>query len=74
MERFRIVLFLFQCAKTEIKQFQTVSLFLKTLFQLYFTRKHLITWYGVMSMQIAMISPGMNCCEHTLNTLRYADR
>lgn len=23
---------------------------------------------------IAMISPGMNCCEHTLNTLRYADR
>lgn len=26
------------------------------------------------SMQIAMISPGFNCCEHTLNTLRYADR
>ena len=25
-------------------------------------------------LQIAMISPGMNCCEHTLNTLRYADR
>ena len=24
--------------------------------------------------QIAMVSPGMNCCEHTLNTLRYADR
>ena len=23
---------------------------------------------------IAMISPGLNCCEHTLNTLRYADR
>ncbi|XP_068727765.1 kinesin-like protein KIF2A [Montipora capricornis] len=23
---------------------------------------------------IAMISPGMNSCEHTLNTLRYADR
>ncbi|XP_025108991.1 kinesin-like protein KIF2A isoform X2 [Pomacea canaliculata] len=23
---------------------------------------------------IAMVSPGMNCCEHTLNTLRYADR
>ncbi|XP_045122810.1 kinesin-like protein KIF2A isoform X5 [Portunus trituberculatus] len=23
---------------------------------------------------IAMISPGMGCCEHTLNTLRYADR
>ncbi|XP_045594078.1 kinesin-like protein KIF2A isoform X3 [Procambarus clarkii] len=23
---------------------------------------------------IAMISPGMCCCEHTLNTLRYADR
>ena len=21
-----------------------------------------------------MISPGMNSCEHTLNTLRYADR
>jgi len=21
-----------------------------------------------------MISPGFNCCEHTLNTLRYADR
>ena len=21
-----------------------------------------------------MISPGMTCCEHTLNTLRYADR
>ena len=21
-----------------------------------------------------MISPGMGCCEHTLNTLRYADR
>ncbi len=24
--------------------------------------------------QIAMISPGIGCCEHTLNTLRYADR
>ena len=24
--------------------------------------------------QIAMISPGFNSCEHTLNTLRYADR
>lgn len=24
--------------------------------------------------QIAMVSPGMTCCEHTLNTLRYADR
>ncbi|XP_052775047.1 kinesin-like protein KIF2A isoform X4 [Mya arenaria] len=23
---------------------------------------------------ISMISPGMGCCEHTLNTLRYADR
>lgn len=23
---------------------------------------------------IATISPGMSCCEHTLNTLRYADR
>ncbi|XP_065905718.1 kinesin-like protein KIF2A [Dysidea avara] len=23
---------------------------------------------------IAMISPGFSCCEHTLNTLRYADR
>ncbi|XP_022238830.1 kinesin-like protein KIF2A isoform X1 [Limulus polyphemus] len=23
---------------------------------------------------IAMISPGMNSCEHSLNTLRYADR
>lgn len=23
---------------------------------------------------IAMVSPGMTCCEHTLNTLRYADR
>ena len=23
---------------------------------------------------IAMISPGMSCCEHTLNTLRYANR
>ncbi|KAL5487192.1 hypothetical protein EMCRGX_G019766 [Ephydatia muelleri] len=23
---------------------------------------------------IAMISPGLSCCEHTLNTLRYADR
>jgi kinesin family protein 2/24 len=26
------------------------------------------------NFQIAMISPGMNSCEHTLNTLRYADR
>ena len=23
---------------------------------------------------IANISPALNCCEHTLNTLRYADR
>jgi kinesin family protein 2/24 len=23
---------------------------------------------------IANISPASNCCEHTLNTLRYADR
>lgn len=23
---------------------------------------------------IAMVSPGMGCCEHSLNTLRYADR
>ncbi|XP_028416467.1 kinesin-like protein KIF2A [Dendronephthya gigantea] len=23
---------------------------------------------------IATVSPGMNCCEHSLNTLRYADR
>ena len=30
-----------------------------------------VAWCDV---QIAMISPGMNCCEHTLNTLRYADR
>ena len=27
-----------------------------------------------LCLQIAMISPGMSCCEHTLNTLRYADR
>ena len=24
--------------------------------------------------QIATVSPGMNCCEHSLNTLRYAHR
>ena len=23
---------------------------------------------------IANVSPAQNCCEHTLNTLRYADR
>lgn len=23
---------------------------------------------------IAMVSPGLSCCEHSLNTLRYADR
>ena len=27
-----------------------------------------------MLLQIAMISPGMSSCEHSLNTLRYADR
>jgi kinesin family protein 2/24 len=26
------------------------------------------------STMIANISPASNCCEHTLNTLRYADR
>ena len=31
-------------------------------------------WYVSYPVQIAMISPGFNCCEHTLNTLRYADR
>ena len=25
-------------------------------------------------LQIAMVTPGFNSCEHTLNTLRYADR
>ena len=24
--------------------------------------------------QVAMISPGISCCDHSLNTLRYADR
>ena len=28
----------------------------------------------VNSKQIAMISPGVLSCEHSLNTLRYADR
>jgi len=28
----------------------------------------------VLFWQIAMISPGISCVEHTLNTLRYADR
>lgn len=30
--------------------------------------------YASISFQIAMISPGMSSCEHSLNTLRYADR
>lgn len=29
---------------------------------------------SVPRLQIAMISPGMSSCEHSLNTLRYADR
>ena len=29
---------------------------------------------ALCSHQIAMISPGLNSCEHTVNTLRYADR
>ena len=28
----------------------------------------------LMLLQIATISPGFSCCEHTLNTLRYAAR
>lgn len=30
--------------------------------------------FPIVSVQIAMISPGMSSCEHSLNTLRYADR
>jgi len=29
---------------------------------------------GWLRLQIAMISPGLSSCEHSLNTLRYADR
>lgn len=29
---------------------------------------------SLLRSQIAMISPGMSSCEHSLNTLRYADR
>lgn len=30
--------------------------------------------FSLSLFQIAMISPGMSSCEHSLNTLRYADR
>lgn len=31
-------------------------------------------FFVMFVFQIAMISPGLSSCEHSLNTLRYADR
>ena len=41
---------------------------------IFFPPTYLIYLLHIIFLQIAMVSPGLSSCEHSLNTLRYADR
>ena len=54
----------------EIYSYLKYMVVLSTCFNLFLY----LTWNLTFQFQIAMISPGLSSCEHSLNTLRYADR